>query len=184
MAQADDWPLDRYRQYLRVLAGIQIHRLLRRKVDASDVVQEALLKAYCHRDQFRGSTEAERLAWLRRILANTLADLQRRYASSKRDVGLEQSLDEALEQSSHCLGNLLAVAPLPAEAALDSSRQLRLCEALAQLPDSQRMALMLRYLEQPPCSLADIARRMGRTEKAAAGLVCRGLEAIRKLVRQ
>jgi RNA polymerase sigma-70 factor (ECF subfamily) len=184
MAQADDWPLERYRQYLRVLAGPQVSRLLAGKLDASDVVQEALLKAHRKRGQFRGQTEGEQLAWLRRILANTLADLHRQHGRGKRDAGLERSLEQALEQSSLCLGKLLADdQPGPGEVVVDPDQQVRLSDALNQLPESQRMALTLRYLQDPPCSLAEIARRLDRTEKAAAGLVCRGLETLRKLLR-
>src|SRR5262249_48656080 len=160
-------------------------RLLQGKFDASDVVQEALLKAHRKRDHFRGTTEEERLAWLRRILANTLADLHRRYARGKRAAGLEQSLEQALEQSSWCLGKLLADAQqAPADQSDDQGQQVRLSAALAQLPESQRTALTLRYLHDPPCSLAAIARQLGRTEKAAAGLVCRGLETLRKILRE
>ena len=183
--QAGDWPLERYRQYLRVLAGPQLGWLLRGKLDASDVVQEALLKAHRKRGQFRGENEAERLAWLRRILANTLVDLHRRYGRGKRDAALEQSLEQALEHSSLCLGKLLADGqPAPAELADAQDRQVRLSDALVRLPESQRMALALHFLQDPPCSLAEIARRLGRTEKAVAGLVCRGLETLRKLMRE
>src|SRR5262245_8577027 len=179
MTQASDWPLERYRSYLRVLAGLPVGRVLQGNLDASDVVQEALLKAHQKRTHFRGTTEAERLAWLRRILANTLADLHRHYTRGKRAAGLERSLEQALEQSSLCLGKLLADdRPAPA----DQGQQVRLAEAMARLPESQRMALELRYLQDPPCSLAEVARRLGRTEKAAAGLVCRGLETLRKLL--
>jgi RNA polymerase sigma-70 factor (ECF subfamily) len=185
MADAGDWPLDRYRQYLRVLAGFQVGPLLAGKLDASDVVQEALLKAHQKRGQFRGQTEGEQLAWLRRILANTLADLHRRYARGKRDAGLERSLEQALQHSSLCLGKLLADdQPAPGDSASEQTRQVRLAEALAELPESQRMALTLRYLDDPPYSLAEIARRLDRTEKAAAGLVCRGLETLRRSLRK
>jgi RNA polymerase sigma-70 factor (ECF subfamily) len=185
MAPAADWPLECYRPYLRVLAGLQVGPLLAGKLDASDVVQEALLKAHRRRNQFRGQTEAEQLAWLRRILANTLADLHRRYGRGKRDAGLEQSLDQALARSSLCLGQLLADERPPTdESDAGQARQVRLAEALTLLPESQRVALTLRYLQDPPCSLADIARRLDRTEKAAAGLVCRGLEKLRSLLRE
>jgi RNA polymerase sigma-70 factor, ECF subfamily len=183
--EAGDWALERYRPYLRVLAGLRIGPLLRAKLDASDLVQEALLKAHANRAQCRGQREAERLAWLRRILATTLADLHRRYGRGKRDAGLERSLEQALEQSSLCLRKLLADEQSTPSAAYDeASRQICLAEALTRLPESQRTALTLRYLHDPPCSLAEIARQLDRTQKAAAGLVCRGLETLRTIMRK
>jgi RNA polymerase sigma-70 factor (ECF subfamily) len=185
MSPESDCSLEGYRNYLRVLAGLHLSPMLRRKVDASDVVQEALIKAHRHRDQFKGRTQAERAAWLRRILANTLADLHRSFGRGKRELGLEQSLEDALDRSSLCLGKILAderAAPEDEEAI--ASRHLHLSEALARLPESQRSAVTLRYLYDPPCSLLEIARRLERTEKAAAGLVCRGLETLRKILRE
>jgi RNA polymerase sigma-70 factor (ECF subfamily) len=157
--------------------------MVRAKVDASDIVQETLMRAHERRGQFRGETEAERLAWLRRILANTLADVHRRYARAKRKVALERSLEQALEQSSLCLGKFLADdAPTPSSRDAAEWRQVRLADALAQLPEAQRLAVSLRYLRDPPCPLAEIARQLGRTEKAAAGLVCRGLQMLRQIM--
>jgi RNA polymerase sigma factor (sigma-70 family) len=118
-------------------------------------------------------------------LANTLADLRRRHARGKRDAGLERSLELALERSSLCLVNLLAdQQPTPSALHDEAERQMCLAEALDRLPKSQQMALTLRYLHDPPCSLVEIARQLDRTEKAAAGLVCRGLETLRKILRK
>jgi hypothetical protein len=58
-----------YRDYLRLLARLGIDRRLRGKVDPSDLVQETCLEAHRDFGQFQGRTEAELLAWLRRILA-------------------------------------------------------------------------------------------------------------------
>jgi DNA-directed RNA polymerase specialized sigma24 family protein len=119
-------------------------------------------------------------AWLRRILATTLVDLHRRYGRDKRDAGLERSLEQALEPSSLCLGKLWADEhPMPRAVYDQADRQVSLAEVLTRLPESQRMALTLRYLHDPPCSLAEIARQLERTEKAAAGLVSPALETLR-----
>ena len=65
--------LELYRNYLHLLARTQIDLHLQGRLDPSDLVQETLLEAYRDFGQFRGGTEAELLAWLRRILVHNLA---------------------------------------------------------------------------------------------------------------
>src|SRR5438128_10963899 len=65
--------LERYRNYLKLLARAQIDLFLRRRIDASDVVQETFLDACRDFQQFRGGTEAELRAWLRKILIYNVA---------------------------------------------------------------------------------------------------------------
>ena len=111
-----DESLEEVRAWLHRAAAALLDGRLRGKLDASDVVQDTLLKALAHREQLRGRTEAERRAWLRRILANTLADAVRRYlAGRKRDLGRERSLDEAVRQSSARLSAWLADGRTPPE---------------------------------------------------------------------
>src|SRR5262245_6850432 len=97
---AANWPLEPFRDYLHLLARLQLDPRLRAKFDASDVVQETLLKAHANRDQYRGSSPAEQAAWLRTILANTLAEKARAFGRQQRDVALERSLAAEIEQSS------------------------------------------------------------------------------------
>jgi hypothetical protein len=84
--------LERFREFLRLLARIQLDQRLRGKLDASDLVQQAMLRAHQGLDGFRGAGEAELAAWLRQVLATTVADEVRRYGRGKRDVAAERML--------------------------------------------------------------------------------------------
>jgi hypothetical protein len=91
-------PLESYREYLRLLARLQLDPKLQNVVDPSDLAQQTLLKAQEKKDQFRGKTEAERAAWLRAILANQIAEALRRQGQKGR--GQVHSLEAALDHSS------------------------------------------------------------------------------------
>src|ERR1700744_900348 len=82
-----------YRNYLSLLARLQIGRRLQGKVDAADLVQETFLEAHRNWERFRGTSEAELVGWLRSILAARIADVIRRFLGSlRRDVRLEREL--------------------------------------------------------------------------------------------
>ena len=66
------------RNYLAVVARAQVESWLRAKVDASDIVQQTMLEAYRDFHKFRGTTEAEWLAWLRQILNHNAANFIQR----------------------------------------------------------------------------------------------------------
>ncbi len=172
-------PLEHFRSYLRLLAGLQLDPRLQAKIDPSDVVQETLLKAHQALDQFRGHSKAEMAAWLRRILANVLADVLRRYQAGARDVAQERSLEQAVEESSARLeGWLAAEQSSPEEQAMRQEQLLRLAEALAQLAPDQRQAVELRHLKG--CSLGVVAQQMGCSKEAVAKLLLRGVARLRE----
>ncbi|MBI3465270.1 MAG: sigma-70 family RNA polymerase sigma factor, partial [Planctomycetes bacterium] len=138
--------LERFRQYLMLVARQQIDEQLRGKLDPSDVVQQTLLEAHRNRDQFRGQTEAELAAWLRQILAHSLADAIRALRRAKRDVTRERSLEAALDESSGKIEAwLVAEQSSPSQQAERHEQVIRLADALATLPDAQREALVLRH---------------------------------------
>jgi RNA polymerase sigma-70 factor (ECF subfamily) len=172
--------LELYRGYLALLARVQIGRRLQGKVDAGDLVQDTFLAAHRAWGRFRGTTEAELLAWLRRILAAQIADVLRRYlGSQRRDVRLERELAAELERSSQDLdAALFAREDSPSRQVVRREVGLLLADALARLPEDYREVLILRHLEG--LSFPGVAQRMGRTLDSVKKLWTRALDRLRR----
>lgn len=182
MWESGELGVERYRPLLRLQARqFRLDPRLRRRFDDSDLVQEALLRAHQNRADFRGDNEAALVRWLEQILANVLTDAIRRERAQKRDVALEQSLDDALEQSSSRLEHYLSAgSSSPAEQAERGEQLLRLAAALDRLPDDYRDVIIRRDLMGE--SVAEIAAQMTRSEKAVAGLLLRARRQLRDLL--
>ncbi len=175
--------LESFRHYLTVLARMQIGARHRRKLDPSEIVNLTLFAAHQKRDQFRGGNDAELAAWLRRILANSLADAFRGLHRERRDVGREQSLDAALDHSCTQLEDwLVAMQTSPSAKAMRSEQLMRLAWALGELPDDQREAVELHHLHG--MAISQMAELMGRTSPSVAGLLRRGLKRLRELLEE
>ena len=172
---------ERFRDYLVLLARMQLGPGGRGRLDPSDVVQQTLLEAHRTRDQFRGRGEAEMAAWLRRLLACNLIDAFRAQGRARRDVARERSLEAELEQSSARLGDALAAEQTsPSQAADRHEQAVRLAAALATLPEAQRRALELRYGRG--LAVAEIGKQLDRSPAAVAGLLKRGTRELRALL--
>jgi RNA polymerase sigma-70 factor (ECF subfamily) len=172
--------LEAYRSYLTLLARVQLGRRLQAKVDPSDLVQEAFLEAYRDFAQFQGQTEPELLAWLRRVLATSLADQVRRYrGTQRRDPRLERQLAAELDRSSEALdASLVAADSSPSARATHREDATRLAEALERLPAEYRDVLLLRHFQG--LTFPVIARRMDKTLDSVKNIWLRGLARLRR----
>jgi RNA polymerase sigma-70 factor, ECF subfamily len=175
--------LERYRDYLRLLARMQLDPKLQPRVDASDVVQQTFLQAQQALPDFRGNTDAELAAWLRQILSRNLAHVVRDHHRDRRDIARERSLDAALDASSIRLERWLAAQQSsPSQQAQRNEELLRLAQVLAGLPEAQREAIVLHYWQG--WTTVQIGRHLDRSPAAVAGLLKRGLKELRRHLRE
>ena len=174
------WQPENYRDMLKLMARrLCLDRRLKRRFDSSDLVQQSLLKAHENVAQFEGPDEPRFLRWLHTILVNTARDRLREEQAAKRDLDLEVSLQGAAADSSACLEKWLAAdQSSPEQQAQRRELLLAVMKAVEQLPADQEEAVLSYFLEGEPHSV--IAARMGRTTKAVAMLIYRGLTTLRE----
>jgi RNA polymerase sigma factor (sigma-70 family) len=146
---------------LRLVPRVQGYaaRLLSDRSEAEDVVQEAMLRLWRIAPDWRQG-EARVTTWLYRVVTNLCTDRLRR----KRPHGL----DEVPEPQDD--------APGAAARMIEADRVAALDRALAQLPDRQRQAVVLRHLEG--LTNPEIAEAMDIGVEAVESLVARGKRAL------
>ena len=168
---SDLQPLESFHDYLLRRARFWLDPRLWSRCDPEDLVQEALAKAHEAREGFRGQTQAEQKAWLRRILFNLIQN-------TLRSIRPEPSLNAILEQASTNLGSLVkAQDSTPSERAHRNDMAERLEEALETLSPRQQLAVTLKYFHR--CSQAEICQYLQTSGPAVAGLLHRALAHLR-----
>jgi RNA polymerase sigma-70 factor, ECF subfamily len=177
--------LELNRTYLALLARTQIDAHLQGRIDASDLVQETFLDACRDFDQFRGTSQIEWVAWLRKILTYNLARVvQRQVAAQKRSTRREVSLENRLAAMDGSSGRietaLVGRHSSPSSHAGRRERAQCLADQLARLPTDYREVLVLRNLEGLP--FPEVARRMGRSAGAVRILWVRAVDQLRRLL--
>ncbi len=172
------WDLERYLPLYRLMARqLRIDPRLRARFDESDVVGRAMLAAVARLVQFRGVSEGELVRWLQEVFHTSFLDMLREAWVQKRSPDLEEAR-AATHESSVRLDRLLAApGPSPSRLAEGHEILLRFAAAVETLPPAQRDAVILSDLHG--ATLKEIAEHLGRTEKAANGLLHRGRIALR-----
>src|SRR5262249_32627252 len=152
---------------------LQLDRRLQRRFGASDLVHDAYVQALKGLDGCHARTEAEVVAWLRKILQRVAIDHCPAAPPGERDARPEPTPPLVMQDTSARFEQFVAArGPSPSGEAMNNELRLRLAEAIDQLPEDQRDAVILRDLRKK--SLADIAELLGKSDRAIAGLLLRG----------
>jgi RNA polymerase sigma-70 factor (ECF subfamily) len=166
--------LETCRDYLLLVANHELASDLRAKAGASDLVQDTFLEAQRDFPQFTGRSLPELRLWLRRILLNNLADLNRRYRDTElRRLAQEVSLG-ADDSTADAAAQVADDTPSPSGEAIRHEQAAALERALARLPEHYRQVIALRHLENR--SFAEIGELLGRTPDAARMLWARAVK--------
>ncbi len=109
--------------------------------DANDISSEAFIKVFNAIGSFRG--DAHFSTWLFRIVTNVYLDLRKRSKAN-----LNVPLDEFIElEESSVTRQIIDPAPVPQEVLLDHERLDMLDKAINELPEYQRMMVVLFHTE-------------------------------------
>ncbi len=170
-----------YRDRLRHMVAIHMNQRLAARIDASDVVQEALVTASTQLDDYLRDPEIPFYLWLRRIAWNRLVDAYRRHLVCQgRSVHREEPLG-LNDGSVHLLADhLLSSGSGPLQQLIREELQERVRATLMQLDPTDQEILLLRHLEQLP--IIQCAAVLNVTVAAAKKRYVRAMERLRDLL--
>ena len=174
--------MEAHRPQLMAFIERQLGTALRRKVEPDDVFQEASAEAV---RALPGAdlSEREPFSWLCQIAERRIIDLHRRFFDAqKRDAGREVPLGASGGETNEAglINMLVASMTTPSQAFSRNAREARLQEALEKLPDDQREALRLRYVENMPSKL--IAERLNKSDAAVRVMLTRSINKLQELL--
>jgi RNA polymerase sigma-70 factor, ECF subfamily len=175
--------LERHRKRLRRMIALRLDDRLSARIDASDVVQEALADAARKLADYALARPLPFYPWLHRLAAERLAEVHRRHRRSKaRSVAREEADAFAWPDGSAQLmvDRLAANDTTPSHALLRDEQRRHLLAALQELAPIDREVLMMHYLEE--LSFPEIAAILAIGEGAAKMRHLRALRRIRALM--
>jgi RNA polymerase sigma-70 factor (ECF subfamily) len=175
--------LERYRDRLRQMVEFRMDPRLSTRVDASDVVQDAIAEATRRMSDYSRQRPMPFYPWLRRLAWQRLMDLYRRHVQAeKRSVLREQELDAFLpDESAMQLADCLAMSgSSPSRQSIRKEQRNRVQEALSRMNPHDRDLLVMVYLEQ--MSISDVSVVLGISEKATEMRHLRALERLRRVL--
>jgi RNA polymerase sigma-70 factor (ECF subfamily) len=159
--------LNRHRDRLRRMIEVRLDRRLWRRLDPSDVLQDALCEAAAKLPQYVRERPVAFYPWLRRLTWEHLVRLHEMHLrAQRRSVDREVNHLPVLpdESAVQLVERLASNRFRPDHRLVEAELKSRVLASLSQLSDRDREVLVLRYLEQ--LSNAEIAATLNCSEAA------------------
>jgi RNA polymerase sigma-70 factor (ECF subfamily) len=175
-----------YRDRLRKMVRLRLDHRVARRLDPSDVLQEAYLDVARRFPEYVAAPAVPFYVWLRALTGQRLIDLHRQHLGVKmRDAGQEISLYRgALPQASSAslAQQLLAGLTSPTQAAVRAEMQLQLQEALNSMDPIDREVVVLRHFEE--LNNIETAAVLGIETSAASKRYLRAIRRLKAILNQ
>ena len=155
--------VERHHRYLYNLAL----RITGNEQDAKDVVQESLLNAYLHLEQFE--RRADLRTWLNRILVNCALD-HLRALRRRPDVDDPQPISDVVDTTA-------SSSPDPERLVASADWRRQVAATMNTLSPLERVTFTLRHFDG--CSINEIAQTVGISNTAAKQHIFRAVRKIR-----
>jgi RNA polymerase sigma-70 factor (ECF subfamily) len=178
---AEDRLFARHRGRLRHMVAVRMDPQLSRRIDPSDVVQEALAAASAQLPAYLKHRPLPFYPWLRQIAWQVLVDLYRTHVTAgKRTVHSERDLALPDHSSVLLVEQIVGHDPSPSDQLLREELESRVHTAIAQLGPHYREILVMRDLEQ--MHVGEIAAVLQISESAVKMRRLRAIRRLRKLL--
>jgi RNA polymerase sigma-70 factor, ECF subfamily len=175
--------LEVHRDAVRRMIDLRMDHVLKRRVDASDIVQEVLIDANRRLRDYLANPVMPFHLWLRQMAKDRLIDAHRRHRqTARRSIDREQPLAvTAPGESSINLATQLRDQQLtPAAAAAWAELQRRFEAACGELDEQDREIVLMRHFEH--LANAEAADSLGLSPQAASMRYLRAMRRLRKLL--
>ena len=178
--------LERHREALRRMVGLRMDPVLRRRLDASDIVQDVLVEADRRLAEYLAAARMPFHLWLRYLARDHLIDAHRRHrTAARRSLDREQPLDggDHDAESAADLAALIADRELtPAAAATHHELEQRFHAAIEMLDEPDREVILMRHFEH--LSNQETAAALELSEAAAGMRYLRAMRRLRALLQE
>jgi RNA polymerase sigma-70 factor (ECF subfamily) len=174
----------RYCPRLRQMIRLRLDRRIRRRVDPSDILQEAYIDLADRLPNYARERPMPIFLWIRLVAAQRLMQVHRRHLGTDlRDVGREVSLLSrgfAQASSASLAAQLLGRYTSASQAAVRAEQRQRLEQALNTIDAIDREIIALRHFEE--LSNGEAAQVLGLSKAAASKRYVRALTRLQSVL--